>query len=154
MGGLTKVAEQLAPWVGGGAVFALAVVVFYLWLQYHQRESEQHSQQSDLIQDIREERNHWREQATTKQNTVLAQRELISELRSQNAKLDTQNGELNRQNEILQAQREALEDKREALEQKVESLAQKVRALETHLEQHPDFQHTENGWVTLQQKSS
>jgi len=113
-----KIIEGLTPWLGGGAVTALAGLTVWLWLTYFKRNDHQWTQADQLLTDVRTERNHWREMAINRQKDINRKDELIQELRRQNHELEKKNKLLETQVEILKDERKALIDKLEKIKEK------------------------------------
>lgn len=97
--------EALAPWLGGGAVTVVAGFTVWLWLQYHKREGSQWDRNSQLLNDIKSDRDHWREMAKARQKEITHLQDLIAELRRRNDELEKKNKLLEAQVEILKRER-------------------------------------------------
>jgi cell division protein FtsB len=109
------VIEQLIPWLGGGAVTFIASLTMWLWVTYFKQDQRQKDQDSkhlgqstQLLDDMRRDRDHWREMATHRHGEIMAQQELLQELRRRNNELAKQNALLQSQNEIMREEKTAL----------------------------------------------
>ena len=98
---LHAILEAIGPWLGGGAVTVAAGVTVWLWMQYWRRDSDQRDVQGQIADDLREDRDYWRDMAKRRGSEVEKMEEMISELRLQNSELQKQNALLEAQNEIL-----------------------------------------------------
>ncbi|MFG0245732.1 MAG: hypothetical protein ACF8MF_06760 [Phycisphaerales bacterium JB052] len=109
--------DQMTPWLGGGAVTAIASITFWLWSNYFKRDSEQRQEKAGFLDDMRRDRDHWREMASSRQGELISAQGLVDELRKQNAALEQQNRILQTQLDIMHEEKEALLRRLEALEE-------------------------------------
>lgn len=131
---LAPVFDQILPWLGGGAVTAIASFTAWVWITYFKRTDSQWNRSDQLIDDIKAERDHWRNQAQSRNGEVIALQELTSELRKNIDELERQNALLATQNDILAEEKGALEDKVERLYGDIEALKARLYTVEEHSE--------------------
>lgn len=93
--------DLLAPWLGGGAVTAAATFTVWLWFGWFRRDGEQREHHEQVLDDVREDRDYWRNMAIDRQKTLVDRDDEISQLKRKIAALERQNDLLIEQNKMF-----------------------------------------------------
>ena len=115
-----EIIERAAPWLGGGAMGTLAIGVMYLWMKYFRRNDEQWEQSDRLLDDVRQERDHWRDMAMSRQDTIQGQREILSSLRTQYADLKSSYQTMKTDIDDLRSENRELREELEGMRSRLE----------------------------------